>query len=444
VNRLFAIVVCPVAVACGGPENQPPVAQDGTLSLDEDAGPTAGTLHGSDPDGTAVTFAVDAAEHGTVVLGGAATGGYTYDPDPDFAGSDAFTFTVTSGGLTSDPTTVSITVAPVDDAPQPVEDTADAVSGIATDIDVLVNDTDVEGDPLALTAVGQPASGTTSFEANGIVTYTSDGGFVGTDSFSYTVSDGTLSTDGTVTVTVADICASPIFRFEGTVAAGLGLALWNSSGGAKPAATGHDLGAVDSELAGTDAEYYLATRDVVDGSATAGAAVTTLGPMPQTASALAGGGYTADQITLRLERASLDADVQNANWIVYDTVETRFYRGPTGSPAHLLLELDGEPLLSSTEVFRVRIDHGDPTDTADDVYDGGVEYLRFDDASGSSSPAVQAVATAFLADMDQLEGNIGTLQVDALEVATEGDFGAEGRSGLHLDMLGGTLFPFCE
>ncbi|MEO9326258.1 ThuA domain-containing protein [Nocardioides sp. C4-1] len=87
--------------------------------------------------------------------------------------------------------------------PVAVDDTATTREGTAVQIDVLANDTDADADAvLEVTEVTEPASGTATIAADGRVTYTPAAGFVGKDTFDYTVSDGTASDVGTVTVTV--------------------------------------------------------------------------------------------------------------------------------------------------------------------------------------------------------------------------------------------------
>ena len=68
-------------------------------------------------------------------------------------------------------------------------------------ISVLSNDSDVNGDPLTVTGVSLPSHGTVN-NVGGTITYTPAANFLGTDTFTYTVSDGTASVTGTVTVTV--------------------------------------------------------------------------------------------------------------------------------------------------------------------------------------------------------------------------------------------------
>lgn len=81
--------------------------------------------------------------------------------------------------------------------------TADDVTGSTTaskPVDLTLKGADADGDPLTYTAA-DASHGDVSV-VGGVATYTPDAGFVGTDAFSYTVSDGTEETDATVTVEV--------------------------------------------------------------------------------------------------------------------------------------------------------------------------------------------------------------------------------------------------
>ena len=94
--------------------NEPPTADDQSVTTQEDT-PVDITLTGSDPDGDPLTFMVlDGPDHGE--LTGTAPD-LTYTPDPDFEGSDSFTFKVNDGTTDSAPATVSITVEGINDAP---------------------------------------------------------------------------------------------------------------------------------------------------------------------------------------------------------------------------------------------------------------------------------------------------------------------------------------
>jgi hypothetical protein len=87
--------------------------------------------------------------------------------------------------------------------PDAIADTATTLKGVATTINVLSNDVSPLGYTLTVTSVSAPSHGTTKLNANGTITYTPVAGYAGTDTFSYTVSDGHGSTDtATVTVTI--------------------------------------------------------------------------------------------------------------------------------------------------------------------------------------------------------------------------------------------------
>ena len=89
--------------------------------------------------------------------------------------------------------------------PDAVDDNASVnKNSSANTIDVLANDTDADSDPLTITAVTQGAHG--SVVNNGTnVSYTPAAAFSGTDSFTYTISDGRSGTDtATVNVTVVN------------------------------------------------------------------------------------------------------------------------------------------------------------------------------------------------------------------------------------------------
>jgi VCBS repeat-containing protein len=96
----------------------------------------------------------------------------------------------------------NITVTNANDPPVAVDDTATTPKDTPVTIDVLNNDSDIDGDTLTVDSVTQGASGSVTNNGND-VTYTPAPGFSGTDSFTYTISDGNGGTDmATVTVTV--------------------------------------------------------------------------------------------------------------------------------------------------------------------------------------------------------------------------------------------------
>ena len=199
------------------PVNDAPVCEDVSITTDEDMlGETDPVC--SDVDRDALTYSVTAAADGT---SGFAGGKITYEPDPNFNGTDAFTYTANDGTVDSNEADVDVTVSEVNDAPVAADDSAT----VAEDDDVLVdaaaddstgpaNESDQS---LTITGVGSPSHGTAVLEA-GQIRYTPDPDYNGPDSFTYTITDdGTTagladprSDTATVSVTVSEVNDTPV------------------------------------------------------------------------------------------------------------------------------------------------------------------------------------------------------------------------------------------
>lgn len=90
----------------------------------------------------------------------------------------------------------------VNRAPLAVNDSATVDrNAAAVSIAVLSNDSDPDGDALTITASTAPANGTATISGSSVL-YTPRAGFTGSDSFSYTISDGALTATATVNITV--------------------------------------------------------------------------------------------------------------------------------------------------------------------------------------------------------------------------------------------------
>ena len=180
--------------------NDAPVATAAAVTADEDV-PIEIILTGTDVEGSALTFAIDAPPlDGTVALDGAVA---TYTPAVDFYGADSFTFRTSDGELTSDPATLSIAVSAVNDAP------VATAAAVATDedvpTDITLTGTDVEGSALTFAIDAPPLDGTVALDG-AVATYTPAADFHGTDSFTFTASDGELASDpATVSITVNSV-----------------------------------------------------------------------------------------------------------------------------------------------------------------------------------------------------------------------------------------------
>ena len=187
--------------------NSPPDAVDDSDSTTEDTPltvPAPGVLaNDSDPDGDTVTVTgMSDGIHGTVA--GDSDGSFTYTPEADWNGSDAFTYAVSDGRGGTDEATVTVEVTSVNDAPEAVADsytTAEDTVLTKAAPGVLANDDDVDGDAITAVKVSGPAHGTLTLSATGSFTYTPSADYNGTDSFTYRANDGTTNS-GTVTVTL--------------------------------------------------------------------------------------------------------------------------------------------------------------------------------------------------------------------------------------------------
>lgn len=173
-----------------------PAPGSGSLVLDVLAAST-------DTDGDTLTLlgATDGAG-GAVVVD--AQGRLVYTPRPDFAGRDAFTYTISDGrGGTS---TAVVRVDVVNDAPTADDETASTPAGSPVAVDVLAGDTDANGDSLTVKSFpSATANGTVTQLPDGRLQYTPNPGFRGTDSFEYVVEDTRGGTDtGLVTITVTN------------------------------------------------------------------------------------------------------------------------------------------------------------------------------------------------------------------------------------------------
>ncbi|MDR5591991.1 Ig-like domain-containing protein, partial [Christiangramia sp. SM2212] len=193
------------------PVNDAPVANDDSAVTDEDTAVVIEVLENdTDVDGDELTVvSVTDPENGSVVIN--EDGTVTYTPNTDFEGEDEFTYTIEDEEGLSDTATVTVIVAPTNDAPVANDDNAVTDEDTAVVIDVLENDTDVDGDELTVVSVTQPSNGTVVINEDGTVTYTPNDNFNGDDEFTYTIEDEEgLSDTATVFVTVNPVNDAPV------------------------------------------------------------------------------------------------------------------------------------------------------------------------------------------------------------------------------------------
>src|SRR5918996_172507 len=227
--------------------NEAPVANDQTVDIEEDSPPVEIELTATDnneDDVLTLEFTiVSGPRHGT--LGEisqeeasssenddgnnntpVAKATVTYTPDQNYTGQDNFQFKVTDdSGADSNIATVTINITPVNDIPIAENDTATTNQDTPVVIDVLANDSDIDGDSITIDSVDEQSieggsvriisndsgGGSDDDDNNGgsnaseRIEYIPAEGFSGTDSFEYSISDGNAGggTDtATVTITV--------------------------------------------------------------------------------------------------------------------------------------------------------------------------------------------------------------------------------------------------
>jgi PKD repeat protein len=181
------------------PVNDAPNVDDLTLETDEDT-PLPIVLAGTDVDGDALSFSNNDPGHG-VFMGG------VYTPAPNYNGPDSFTYTANDGNGGTDTATVTITVRPVNDAPEAAGQALNTPED--TPLPVILTATDMEGDALTYVLVGSPAHGTLTGTGADLV-YTPAADFHGEDGFTFKANDGTAdSNTATVSLTVTPVNDAP-------------------------------------------------------------------------------------------------------------------------------------------------------------------------------------------------------------------------------------------
>lgn len=274
------------------PVNHAPVAGDDPASGAEDAtidGSVLGNDSDEDNDSLSAVL-VDGPSHGTLTLN--PDGTFSYTPAANWSGTDTFTYVANDGELDSNVATVTITVSAVNDAPLAADDSATTDEDTSVTIDVLPNDSDIDGDSLSAQLVAGPSHGTVVLNPDGTFTYTPDADYFGEDSFTYTAADGDLDSNlATVTITI-----NPVDDPTGATI----------SGRTVRDVTGNGLTSDDTALSGVIVQLFLDVNN--DGVLTSadGAAIATV-----TSDSMGGYVFTS---------------VEQGDYFVQETVPTGYLR----------------------------------------------------------------------------------------------------------------------
>ncbi len=196
------------AHAVSASSNTAPVCGALALETSEDLAVEAAPAC-SDADGDPLTYEIVA--QGSVGAASAASGLLHYAPGVDEHGSDSFTYRASDGESVSAAATVTVAIAPVNDDPEPEDDMATVPEDGSLEVDVAANDTDPDGDPLTVTAVGAPAHGAVSIGPDGrTILYAPEPDFSGAEALEYAVSDSAGGIDtAELVVTVVPVNDPP-------------------------------------------------------------------------------------------------------------------------------------------------------------------------------------------------------------------------------------------
>ncbi|TXT26915.1 MAG: outer membrane adhesin-like protein [Planctomycetota bacterium] len=181
--------------------NNAPMAQSDSLTVPSDQSSRLDVVaNDSDPDDDDL-FAVNLTQpsHGQASVN--MDGSVQYVSQAGYFGPDSFRYQASDlDKISSNSVLVNLLVnAPVD----AIDDTAQVIRNVATILQVLTNDTNLDHDPLTISSMTQPTDGTATLNANGTITFTPAADFSGETSFMYSIHDGHGSSDtATVVVTV--------------------------------------------------------------------------------------------------------------------------------------------------------------------------------------------------------------------------------------------------
>jgi formylglycine-generating enzyme required for sulfatase activity len=176
--------------------NNPPTAVDDNANTRESVAVTIDVMaNDSDIDGDGISlFSVSTPANGIAVING---GLIDYTPNTLFFGVDTFTYQLQDAPGAQDTATVTVTVT-ANNAPLAVDDNASVTENGVVLIDVLVNDSDPDGDTISLVSLTAPTNGSAVI-ANGQIEYTPLVNYLGVDSFTYVIEDS-FAAQATATV----------------------------------------------------------------------------------------------------------------------------------------------------------------------------------------------------------------------------------------------------
>lgn len=179
-----------------------PITSALTVSTQENVAVAFSLISTKDRPSDRLSYYYSNAAHGSITQETRTSATLVYTPQSGFFGSDQFTYyTMNQRGQKSNTSTVSLTITQVNDAPIANEQSVTTTN--MSSLTITLDGIDVDGDSITPDIVSQPNQGVLSSLNGNDVTYTANRGYVGSDSFQFTMSDGDLvSSPATITISV--------------------------------------------------------------------------------------------------------------------------------------------------------------------------------------------------------------------------------------------------
>lgn len=194
-----------IAYTVPGTLNTAPVALPAALTLEEEGQATI-TLSADDAESDSLSYTIVSPPSKGTLLGSPPN--LTYRAGTNQAGGDSFSFRAFDGVLQSEVVTVNVTITPVNDPP--VAGGKAVTTNEDTSVVITLNGTDPDGDALTYTILTPPALGSLS-GSGASRTYQPAANVSGSDSFTYTVSDGAFESEpATVMITINAVNDAPV------------------------------------------------------------------------------------------------------------------------------------------------------------------------------------------------------------------------------------------
>ena len=199
------------------PVNDAPSAKSDNVSLDEDNSIDI-QLQAVDNDDVNLNYQIiTQPQKGSISWVNQVTGIVRYIPNNDYVGIDQFRYRVSDAAASFDEAIIGLNINAVNDLPVAIDDSLEVMSGQSNQLEVLSNDSGLGDGVLQVNMSAAPVNGVASITNSGMLTYTANTSFTGSDVLSYEVTDVDFeTTTASVNISVKQTC-EPNCRYTVTV-----------------------------------------------------------------------------------------------------------------------------------------------------------------------------------------------------------------------------------